>query len=68
MERGVYVVVVVDHHLGTVESYGPMSPTAALRVVVDLRGLLAAQGWAEQVSVTTARLYPTAGHEHPDDP
>jgi hypothetical protein len=67
-ERGLYVVVVVDHRLGIVESYGPLEPEAAATVLLDLRALLAEEGLAEEVSVTSARLHPPAQSAHPDDP
>ena len=67
-EQGRYVVVVVDHRLGTVESYGPLGAEAAAAVLRDLRALLAAEGWADEVSVTTALLHSPAQPAHPDDP
>lgn len=56
-ERGLYIVVVVDHLPDTVESYGPLRADNAVHVVLDLRSLLFTQG-IEQVSVTTTRLHP----------
>lgn len=67
-EQGLHVVVVVDHRLGTVETYGPLEPEAAATVLLDLRALLADEGWADEVSVTSARLHPPAQPAHPDDP
>ncbi|HEY2220717.1 hypothetical protein [Actinomycetospora sp.] len=66
-EQGLYVVVVVDHRLGPVESYGPLDPGAAANVMLDLRALLAEQG-LDEIRVTTARLHPPAQPVHPDDP
>ena len=56
-EQGVSVVVMVDHCVGTVESYGPLEPGTAARVLLDVRALLADKGWADEVSVTSARLH-----------
>ncbi len=37
-------MVVVDHYLDTVDSYGPMGKTAAATTMVDLRALLGVPG------------------------
>lgn len=62
-----YVAVVVDHRLGTVESYGPLPADRAARMLGDLRALLAADGIGD-VTVTACALHAPGRSAHPDDP
>lgn len=62
-----YVTVVVDHLLGSIESYGPLPAPRAVRILTDLRALLAADGIAD-VSVTACPLHAPGRPPHPEDP
>ncbi len=64
---GLYVLVVVDHRLHSVETYGPLTAATAAQALLDLRGLLITDG-VDQVSVTTARLYRPGRADHLYDP
>lgn len=62
-----YVTVVVDHQLGSIETWGPLPARRALRVLADLRALLADDGIAD-VTVTACPLHAPGRPGHPDDP
>ena len=64
---GLYVLVVVDHRLRSIETYGPLTAATAAQALVDLRRLLITDG-LDQVSVTTARLHRPGRADHLDDP
>ena len=57
---GLHLLVVRDHHLDTVETYGPMSEGVASAVAEELRGLLEEQG-PSRVTVALARLHIPVG-------
>ena len=66
-DDAMYVVVVVDHDLGTLETYGPLVAPRAVRVLEDLRALLEGDAIAD-VTVTACRLHLPGRRTHPDDP